>query len=548
MDKKARSSFVNVWMIVILCLVAIGVVFATTAVIRTPPGATTSIIYIGDDQSGIFANISINSTGQVGSNVSTVIFNLSDAGNIEFINFTDAAVFNASVLNTAAFTTELLNHSLNFTNKSGMLASGGNIYHFWFNLTPNNVVKGGNISIMLGTINVSANNASNLTTFYNITLHVNDSMTLTFNNPTKPDGGNVTDVLVNVSYSNNVTVASLAIELFNATGGTTRVRKNVTIGGDKQSLLVNFSNEIAAAGLPDGTYRVNATVNNSNGDENVTATRTFVYDRTAPAVTLTQNNASSDKDTITLTISVTDATSGINDTCASDSSTATITGATGTQTLTEDSLACGKKVSYTVTCKDSSGNSASSSAYEGITAACAGSSSSSGGGSSSTTTWTNTVVAGTLTEPVQRELSVKQRVKLNVVDETHYVGLLSLTATTATIQIASDPVEATFNVGDTKKFDLNADGTYDLSVTLNGIASGKADVSISAISEAVPEGADGETGTTDGTETGGEEGTGEVQPGVEETGKGLGATAWVVIAVVVIVIIVLAVLLTRKRR
>jgi len=86
-----------------------------------------------------------------------------------------------------------------------------------------------------------------------------------------------------------------------------------------------------------------------------------------------------------------------------------------------------------------------------------------------------------------RELLVKNRVQFKVGTDNHYVGLISLTATQATINVSSKPQQAVFNIGDEKKFDVNADNYYDVLVRLNNITNIRASVTIKTINEKMPE-------------------------------------------------------------
>ncbi|MBI2003848.1 hypothetical protein HYS72_00075 [Candidatus Pacearchaeota archaeon] len=74
------------------------------------------------------------------------------------------------------------------------------------------------------------------------------------------------------------------------------------------------------------------------------------------------------------------------------------------------------------------------------------------------------------------------RVKIKVDTKLYYVGVTEATDTTAKINVTTTAKdkEATLSVGDVKKFDVNADNLYDISVTLNGIdsATGKADLTV----------------------------------------------------------------------
>ena len=64
---------------------------------------------------------------------------------------------------------------------------------------------------------------------------------------------------------------------------------------------------------------------------------------------------------------------------------------------------------------------------------------------------------------------------------TFYWSSTELTATTATIEIASDPVEVKLDIGEDAKVNVDGDGFYDLSVTLNSIESGKSVLSSESI-------------------------------------------------------------------
>jgi parallel beta-helix repeat protein len=88
----------------------------------------------------------------------------------------------------------------------------------------------------------------------------------------------------------------------------------------------------------------------------------------------------------------------------------------------------------------------------------------------------------------------------------HKVTIKGLTATTATIEIASTPIITTLSVGETQKFDMDGDNFYDLSVTLSSIISGKANILFQAIREAIaqaqaPENKTGQTQQPSGNAT-----------------------------------------------
>jgi hypothetical protein len=87
---------------------------------------------------------------------------------------------------------------------------------------------------------------------------------------------------------------------------------------------------------------------------------------------------------------------------------------------------------------------------------------------------------------VVRSLGSKERIRIKINNETHYVGVINLTSTTAIINVSSTPQQATFSIGESKKFELGTDGYYDLFVTLKSISGSKANVSVSYIHELIP--------------------------------------------------------------
>jgi hypothetical protein len=65
----------------------------------------------------------------------------------------------------------------------------------------------------------------------------------------------------------------------------------------------------------------------------------------------------------------------------------------------------------------------------------------------------------------------------------HTITFNEITATSATLIVASDPVTVKLNVGQSKDVDVNADGVNDMKVTLNSVSNGVADVTVTKIEE-----------------------------------------------------------------
>lgn len=117
------------------------------------------------------------------------------------------------------------------------------------------------------------------------------------------------------------------------------------------------------------------------------------------------------------------------------------------------------------------------------------SSSGGGGGGSSAGGLTYAVNANQFLVGYSKEIGVNDRFKITVADELHYVKLTGLTNTTASINVSSDTQQATLVIGDVRKFDVNSDNNYDLSVKLESInsTSSKATLVIISINEQVTE-------------------------------------------------------------
>jgi len=227
----------------------------------------------------------------------------------------------------------------------------------------------------------------------------------------------------------------------------------------------------------DGTYNVTIYANDTLANLNKTIVFSVKFDNTAPAGTFACTPASvSQGDTVTCSCSGSDATSGVKTTTYTASHATPETG------------------SYTKTCTitDHAGKSYSLSATY-VVEGMYGSPGSSSGGSSSTTsaTWTKSVpIDATQFESstgYNNQLAIKNKVTMTINEETHYVGVKSLTATSAVIEIASEPIEITLSVGSEYKRDLNDDDVYDLYLKLNSITNNKANITMKKISEAVPE-------------------------------------------------------------
>lgn len=170
-----------------------------------------------------------------------------------------------------------------------------------------------------------------------------------------------------------------------------------------------------------------------------------------------------------------------------------------------------------------------------------------------TTAWTLTysITENQLTKGYSQALAVKNRVKVKIENEDHFVGVVALDDKSATINVSSTPQQAVLLVGGSKKFDVTNDSYYDLKVTLNSINNSKANVTIIAINEkveaAVP------TGEQPGAGAGSEEdqttsGTEEKEGAPEDSSKKNKTLIIIFVIIIVVVVVIVTIRLLKEKR
>lgn len=383
-------------------------------------------------------------------------------------------------------------------------------------------------------------NSSTATSNSTIFVVINDTTppaTFVYDSSGDNDGANVSrsTVTINASVIDNGIIGIINLTLYNST--LSIINSSVSSIGSS-SLFANFT------GLSDGLYYVNGTVNDTFNNRNSTiGTRTIRVDTTNP--TINSFTASSTGQTsITFSISGSDSGSGIQ-TCNIASSSG---GSASDNEVT--GLSCDTEYDVTARCTDYAGLQTSTTDDFTTSACSSGSSSGGGSGSSgtggSTATWTNTypddsTELSAKTDGVTRTLSAKWRIRLKIASETHYVGILSLTSSTATVEVSSTPQTKTLSIGQSTKFDANTDGFYDMTITLVSISNSQANLKVVYLHEEVPAGAQqNQTSTTSTTTTSETEG---------ETASSLTTTKKVVLIIAAILILgVVAFVAFRKRK
>ncbi|MBU2562601.1 MAG: hypothetical protein KKF68_03000 [Nanoarchaeota archaeon] len=435
---------------------------------------------------GIFAAATLTSPvvyGNYSSNVATTFISITGLAGVPGItNITCYYNESGGTTNTSAVLIEMLNYtsiqaSFNDSNYSGTT-----------NLS--NLVETADISYPSTAIGYNISCALYNGTSLNTTLSVtnvtidNTNPQITFGVATLAD--NTKTNLYNWTYANisltEIHNCTINFKLFYSNGSL--VNTTLFTSGAASTKYINWTS------LNDNIYMYNVTVNDSAGNSNTTATRTIYLDHGSPVPVLTSLNAS--QTTLALTIDANGGISGTNTTCWVEGVRATGSSVSGTgasQTLVEAGLTCAATYSYIVSCGDSAGNSGTSVATSFTTSSCTSDGGGLTGGSGSTTTWKNTYspLSEELEKGYTRKLSAMNRVRVMVGSQTHHVGVKSLTGTSATVEIASTPVEIVLDVGEDAKVDVTEDGFYDIYVVLNGVENNEADLTIQKVYEEIPE-------------------------------------------------------------
>ncbi|MCH7567909.1 MAG: hypothetical protein IIA87_00650 [Nanoarchaeota archaeon] len=566
MNKQAKNALLGVLIfgVTLSILFLMSFVLAVHQVSFEDWRADVDISAFGiDEDTYVVINVTVNDT-DTGS-----LANITQV-NITFpAGFIIASTFDLNSNNTDAVAVNTKTVGISFTNTTlggrfvfswenltgGVIQNSTSLTHFLFNVTS---AKPGKFNITVRTLNFSTFIETNLTIVINdTTIPANK----TFESARSFGAGSnnsLNHISINLSVGDNAFADTVRFFLWNSTNDVIN-QTNITVDGRGRFAWINIStvSDNSSQGISDGTYRINATANDTTGNDNVTSvngvSRTIIIDTVAPEITLTKSS-SSDKNKLVIDIAITDSTSGVNGIActATGGGTGNIAiggGSDTSQTATQEGLSCSSSNVYTIKCKDHAGNTGSK---EGTfsTDSCSGGGSPGGSGPGpGGSQWITTFIEDD--EPLEtrgsitKELAERHRVKINVVGVVHYVGILAdgLTGTSVTIQVSSShEQESTLNIGETAKVDVSdpIDNVYDLSVTLNSIESNKASITILPIQESY---------TLEEEEAAPEEvEEGPPALGPEELAAAPRSLAWLWILIVVIGIVVVVWVVVRKRQ
>jgi len=517
MNKQARAFLYGsiIFVAVLSIILIIGLVFATTG--HTAKNAVTETTAFGnviEDSLSVVYNISINNTATLWPENITLVNVTLPSGFVFIIgtNSEDSPFTSVFDFNNGSVA------SVQWSNTSYALMQNLTLARFSFNAT----------APTPGTYNFTVNVTQNgtLTTLSQISVTVNNS--IMFGTNTNSSMNSTTGkISANITTDASVPIDTLTVVLYNSTNDA-----------------VNTSNHVGRVrylqytGLADGLYHVNATANYTNSLTGALAfpitQRNLRIDSTVPVVTLTRSTTSTDSQ-IVLDIAYTETGSGVSS-CVSNRGTVSGT------TVTNTGLTCGTSYNYVIDCDDYTGNQGTATGAFS-TDECS-SSGGSGSGSGSGSSWTNTYVedSSELSDlgSVDKSLKAKERVRVKIGTEKHHVGVLSISGETATIEVSSTPQQAVFNVGDVKKFDVDANGYYDISVTLSSIEANKANVVIMAVNEKVT--------TVEEEKKDLPESPGTESAGSETVSEGKSSTGWIIGIIVAVLVVGAIVFFVIKRK
>ncbi|MBU0957625.1 MAG: hypothetical protein KKF56_02340 [Nanoarchaeota archaeon] len=183
---------------------------------------------------------------------------------------------------------------------------------------------------------------------------------------------------------------------------------------------------------------------------------------------------------------------------------------------------------------------------------CSSSSGSPGSSGGSTTSYTYTISSSQIQLGYTKQLRENDRLRFTRQEGgssvTHYVKIIDLQSSgnRVDIRITSNEINSSLNVGQTKKYDIDSDGYYDLSIKFERIVSNKAELTLKEINEQV---SSSSTSSTSSSGSGNDGSTdGDNLLGItEEDEKNIVIPILIgFLVIVVIVIIILLILFLRK--
>jgi len=157
--------------------------------------------------------------------------------------------------------------NLIWTNLTGYVINGSESKDFWFNAIASTI---GNYNITIVTLNDTGSFYSNIS----VEVEDNTKPLINFIFPTPSHNSILSQsyIPVNITASDNLAIDAMIIYLYNSTN---------LLNSETSSISPYFT---SFTGLDDGTYYLNATVNDTTGNVDVTSTRTIIINTTIGCV------------------------------------------------------------------------------------------------------------------------------------------------------------------------------------------------------------------------------------------------------------------------
>lgn len=270
---------------------------------------------------------------------------------------------------------------------------------------------------------------------------------------------------LNVSVTDAYSLANESSFNITYTNGTFITHLNSTkIGQYYNATYYNLTN------IAEGTINITFIANDTRGWINQTQKFYAYIDRTAPS-SITTAAVTTGQTAINFSITIVDATSGVNASCVTDRTGDSVAGTGLVQSVYESSLTCNTAYTYTINCSDKSGNKNSTGTYTVTTDGC-----DSVASTSSSSTAIYGLYSPTITQldsGYSKTLAANGGISFKVGTIAHTAKIKTIGTSTVTIEVRSTPQLANLTIGQEKSFDVDADGTLDLSVKLISIDSSK---------------------------------------------------------------------------
>lgn len=147
-------------------------------------------------------------------------------------------------------------------------------------------------------------------------------------------------------------------------------------------------------------------------------------------------------------------------------------------------------------------------------------------------------------EGYTRSLIARQRIRVSVGDENHHVGIVEVSGGGVVVEVSSTPQNATFVVGDSRKFEVTGDNFYDILVTLEDIVGSNAQITVQKINEEITEESIAEENQKENNATGSD--LSDNTDADQETGEW--GFNWKILLIIVLVLIVVGILFKWREK